>query len=135
MNGSRRDRHRSKRDCHGFRRGRFENYQQKVTPMEQNGSKCENEGIATGANGNVIRAKVIAMIAKEIALIADKRLQLKVKNWYNSENLTSHPVCSTAIRLSSLLSSQQLSNYYTRRWEKGGHEVHTMRQGHSLVPN
>ena len=51
---------------------------------------------------------MIAMIAKEIALIADKRLQLKVKNWYNSENLTSHPVCSTAIRLSSLLSSQQL---------------------------
>ena len=47
MNGSRRDRHRSKRDCHGFRRGRFENYQQKVTPMELKGSKCEKEGIAT----------------------------------------------------------------------------------------
>ena len=40
MNGSR-------RDCHGFRRGRFENYQQKVTPMEQKGSKYEKEGIAT----------------------------------------------------------------------------------------
>ena len=47
MNGSRRDRHRSKRDCHGFRRGRFENYQQKVTPMELKGSKYEKEGIAT----------------------------------------------------------------------------------------
>ena len=64
MNGSRRDRHRSKWDCHGFRRGRFENYQQKVTPMEQKGSKCDKEGIATGA-------KVIALIAKGIALIAE----------------------------------------------------------------
>ena len=96
--------------------------------MKRNESLRRVKWIAMGA-------EVIAMIAKEIALIADKRLQLKVKNWYNSENLTSHPVCSTAIRLSSLLSSQQLSNYYTRRWEKGGHEVHTMRQGHSLVPN
>ena len=50
MNRSRRDRHRSKGDCHGFRRGRFENYQQKVTPMELKGSKCEKEGIATGAS-------------------------------------------------------------------------------------
>ena len=47
MNGSRRDRHRSKWVGHGFRRGRFENYQQKVTPMEQKGSKNEKEGIAT----------------------------------------------------------------------------------------
>ena len=47
MIGSRRDRNRSKRDCHGFRRGRFENYQQKITPMELKGSKYEKEGIAT----------------------------------------------------------------------------------------
>ena len=38
--------------------------------MEQKGSKCEKEGIATGANGNVMRAKVIGLIAKGIALIA-----------------------------------------------------------------
>ena len=56
MIGSRRDRHRSKWDCHGFRRGRFENYEQNVTPMELKGSKFEKEGIATGANGNVMRA-------------------------------------------------------------------------------
>ena len=47
MNGSSRDRLRSKRDCHGFRRGRFENYQQKVTPIELKGLKYEKEGIAT----------------------------------------------------------------------------------------
>ena len=71
MNGSRRDRHRSKWVGHGFRRGRFENYQQKVTPMEQNGSKCENEAIATGTKENVMRAIVIGLIAKGIALIAE----------------------------------------------------------------
>ena len=38
--------------------------------MEQKGSKCEKEGISTGANGNVMRAKVIALIAKGIAMIA-----------------------------------------------------------------
>ena len=32
------------------------------------GSKCEKEGIATGANGNVMRAKVIALIAVGIAM-------------------------------------------------------------------
>jgi len=47
MNGSRRLRHRSKRDCNGFRRGRFKNYQQKDTPMEQKGSIYEKEGVAT----------------------------------------------------------------------------------------
>ena len=77
MNGSRRDRHRSKRDCHGFRRGRFENYQQKVTTMELK-SKCERKGslrrvkgIAMGAEGIVIRKEGIAMRAKRIVLIAD----------------------------------------------------------------
>ena len=39
--------------------------------MEQKGSKCEKEGVATGANGNVMRAKVIAWIGKSIALIAE----------------------------------------------------------------
>ena len=39
--------------------------------MEQKGSQCEKEGIATGANGNVMRAKVIAWIGKSIALIAE----------------------------------------------------------------
>ena len=39
--------------------------------MELKGSKCEKEGIATGANGNVMRAKVIALIAKRNAMIAE----------------------------------------------------------------
>ena len=40
--------------------------------MEQKGSKCEKEGIATGANGNVMRAKVIGLIEKGNALIAER---------------------------------------------------------------
>ena len=40
--------------------------------MELKGSKCEKEGIATEANWNVMRAKVIGLIAKRIALIAER---------------------------------------------------------------
>ena len=39
--------------------------------MKLKGSKYEKEGIATGANRNVMRAKVIALIAEGIALIAE----------------------------------------------------------------